>query len=360
MDFDHEPAEVEFRSHVQQVLRGADIRAELAGDDVDERRLYRLLGRHGLLGVAWPRRYGGQGRSFVELAIVAEELVRAGIPDTLFVNGIQTVGQLLLIAGSDELRASVLPPLASGEKFASVLYTEPDAGSDLGALTCAADRVAEGFRLNGTKVFNLKTSIADLGLCAARTAAPGAKYAGITLFVVDLRADGVRVSELDSLPDEPFHVVTLDDVLVRDQDVVGGVGDGWALLAQALPLERAGLDFVGRAERWHDKADGATPEEIARYSARIECARLLSWRTVRAITDGVGDQAIESSMAKWYASELAAEIAGWAWQRIGLHDVDGVVSEAWREAPGLTLAGGTSEMMLQTVAGHLVDLVGDE
>ena len=357
MDFDHEPAEVVFRAHVREVLRSPDVRAELGGHEVDERRLYRLLGRHGLLGVAWPREYGGQGGTFAELAVVAEELVRAGVPDTLFVNGIQTVGQLLLLAGSADLRASVLPALARGEKFASVLYTEPDAGSDLGALTCAADRVEGGFRLNGTKVFNLKTTLADFGLCAARTA--DSKYAGISLFLVDLHAEGVRVTELESGQDEPFHVVTLDDVLVAERDLVGGLGDGWALLARALPLERTGLDFVGRAERWHDmvRATGgdATPEDIARYGARVECARLLSWRTVRGITAD-GDQAIGSSLAKWYASELAAEIAAWAWRSSGAPEV----AAALREAPGLTLAGGTSEMMLQTVAGQLTDLVGDE
>jgi alkylation response protein AidB-like acyl-CoA dehydrogenase len=358
MDFDQEQADADFRAHVRKLLREPEVRAE-----TDERALYRLLGERGLLGVAWPRAYGGLGKSFAELAVVAEELVHAGIPDTLFVNGIQTVGQLLLLAGSESQRETLLPRLARGELSASVLYTEPDAGSDLGALTCSAERVQHGFRINGTKVFNLKSSITDFGLCAARTSAEGSKYAGITLFLVDLRAGGVRVAGLESLPDEDFHVVTLDDVKVGEKDVVGEIGDGWALLARALPLERIGVDFVGRAERWYAEAcaaDGETaPEEIGRYGARVECARLLSRRTVLGVTHDEGDQAVNSAMAKWYASELAAGIGGWAWQRSFPGAVSAVLSSAYREAPGLTLSGGTSEMMLHTLAGQLTDLVGD-
>ncbi|CAM3746485.1 acyl-CoA dehydrogenase family protein [Kibdelosporangium persicum] len=352
MDFGHTPEEADFRDHVRDHLRGMVSDAEMSG--ADERPLYRRLGAAGLLGVAWPVEYGGQGRSTVFQSIVSEEIVRAGIPDALFVNGILTVGRLVLNAGTPAQRSRLLPGLASGEIFAGVLYTEPEAGSDLAALSTTAIPVKDGFVLSGTKVFGLKSGIADVGLCAARVPGRGG-YAEITLFLVDMRAEGVHITALDGLPEERFHVVELDDVRVTPDDVVGGLGNGWSMVLEALPYERIGFDFSIRAERWYglvrqtgdDPADTVTS---ARYAARVEAARLLSWKASAAV------DSVSTSVAKWYGSELAAELAGWA-VRKHAPDIPAEVERAYREAPGLTLSGGTSEMMLQTLAQHLPDTV---
>jgi alkylation response protein AidB-like acyl-CoA dehydrogenase len=377
MDFSHTAEEAEFRERVRSALRSAEIVAELArlraADDrePDERALYRLLGARGMLGVDWPPAHGGQGRSAVHAAIAVEEMMRVGVPDTLFVNGVQTVGKLLLLAGSEEQKQRVLPRLAAGECFASVLYTEPGVGSDLSALTTRAARVDDGFRLDGVKVFNLKSAVTDYGLCAARTSTEGSRYEGITLFLVDMHAAGVRVQPLDTMADERFHRVELDGVLVGDADVVGGVGAGWATLAEALPLERTGFDFALRAQRWYEAGcagltfpdDGTGPSstsdwlaDVGRHGAATAAARLLAWRCISSADRGRLDD-VRTSAAKWYASEQAASVARWAVTRHGLDappELAGLLDSAYREAPGLTLAGGTSEMMLQTLAGFLL------
>src|SRR5579875_1944663 len=129
MNFEFTPAQERFRTEVRQRLRHPRLRAELARaraqepDEPDLRPLYRELGELGLLAVHWPTEYGGTGATFAEGAIVAEELVRCGIPDTLHVNTIQIVGQFLLMAGTSEQRQRWLPGLAQGRRFASVLYT---------------------------------------------------------------------------------------------------------------------------------------------------------------------------------------------------------------------------------------------
>jgi alkylation response protein AidB-like acyl-CoA dehydrogenase len=353
MDFGHTPEEVDFRDHVRDHLRGLVSHTEISG--ADERRLYRLLGAAGLLGVAWPAEYGGHGRSTAFQSIVSEEIVRAGIPDTLFVNGILTVGRLVLNAGTPAQKSRLLPGLAAGEKFAGVLYTEPEAGSDLAALNTTAIPADDGFVLSGTKVFGLKSGIADVALCAARVPGQAGGYAEITLFLVDMRAEGVHITALDGLPDEQFHVVELDDVRVTADDVVGGVGNGWSMVLEALPYERIGFDFSIRAEQWYSlggQASGDVADAVtsARYAARVEAARLLSWKA-SAVVDPVS-----TSVAKWYGSELAAELARWAVQRHA-PDIPAEVERAYREAPGLTLSGGTSEMMLATLAQHLPDTV---
>lgn len=372
MDFGFTAREADFRNQVRAVLDTPGVRELLTrlsaeSGEPDERPLYRRLGAAGVLAVGWPRRYGGRGLSARETAIAVEEMMRAGVPDTLLVNSIQTVGQLLLLVGTDEQRDRILPRLARGEMFASVLYTEPEAGSDLGGLTCAAEPEAGGFRIVGTKVFSLKSLRCDIGLCATRTAPGSVKYDGISLFLVDLHAPGVRMERMPTMPDEQFTIVHLDGVAVRRDDVVGGLGNGWPVLMRALALERTGLDFALRAERWYELArcgadDPHEQERTGRFGARVAAARLLAWQAGPAAEDGSADP-VAAPVAKWYASELAAQLAAWAAVRHGL-DADGAltaaVDRAYREAPGLTLAGGTSEMMLQAIAEHLPDAVAAE
>ena len=203
---------------VRAGLQSEPVQRELArfhGSDEhepDARRLYRELGRLGLLAVNWPQEYGGRDLSLLDAGRVVEELVRAGVPDTLHVNTIQIVGLFLLLAGTPEQKTTYLPAFASGEKFASVLYTEPGAGSDLASLRTTAVEDGDGWRLNGTKVFSLKSDVTDVGLCAARTSMEENKLAGITLFLVDLHAEGVRRAVLPSFADEQFHRVELHDV----------------------------------------------------------------------------------------------------------------------------------------------------
>lgn len=325
----------------------------------DARPLYRELGALGLLAVNWPEEYGGQGRTLLESALVVQELVRAGTPDTLHVNTIQIVGLFLLLAGTPEQKERYLPAFARGEKFASVLYTEPGSGSDLASLRATAAEDGDGYVLNGTKVFSLKSHITDVALAAVRTSDEGSKYAGITLFLVDLEAEGVRRSVIPSIADEQFHRVELHDVRVPRDAVVGELGEGWPLLSRALAIERTGLDYLLKAERWLGAAveelgdDDALAVEVGRYGGALEASRALTW----SVLEQLADDAIEetrAAAAKYYSSELAQEIAIWAAR--ALPRAGGrVLESAFREAPGLTLSAGTSEMMLQIVAGSAFD-----
>ncbi|MFI7289413.1 acyl-CoA dehydrogenase family protein [Streptomyces anulatus] len=371
-----------FRADVRKTLRSAEVRAAAAGatgaDGVepDARPLYRLLGSLGLLAVHWPVEFGGDGRPPADAAIVAEELVRAGVPDTFHVNTIQIVGQFLLMAGSDEQKRRYLPALARGESFASVLYTEPDAGSDLGALRAVAEPDGDGYRITGTKVFSLKTRFVDLGLCAARTTPGAGKYQGISLFLVGLDAPGVTVSVIPGIGDEHFHRVDLDSVRVPGAALLGPRDEGWPLLNEALAIERTGLDYHLKAERWLDAAlealiDGAPEsahedrlEQIGRWYGMLTADRVLAWEVVTAIAADQVDQ-VATAVAKYHSSELAQSIAVWAAglagpeQRANHTGAAVTLDSAYREAPGLTLSAGTSEVMLQIMAAAF-DSIGQE
>lgn len=399
MDFGFSTEHEEFREQVRTALRAPGVRAALAKAEAAGQRepdlhaLYRELGGLGLLAVHWPAEYGGRGLSFTHTAIVAEEMVRGGIPDTLHVLTIQIVGQFLLTTGTPWQKQRYLPGLASGEHFASVLYTEPWAGSDLGALRAVAEPDGDGYRITGTKVFSLKTRFADLGLCAARTSQADSKYQGISLFLVDLHADGVRVSTIPSIAAEQFHQVELDGVRVPRQALIGREGEGWVLLSESLAIERTGLDYYLKAERWlgaaldclaggdlaggdlagGDPAGGdpaATDsvaerelERIGRYGGGVETSRLLCWDVLNSITAGQVDETA-AAIAKYYTSETAAEIARWAVAlpapaRRAAGGPAASLAAAYLEAPGITLAGGTSEIMLQYIAASLATTEGD-
>jgi alkylation response protein AidB-like acyl-CoA dehydrogenase len=375
VDFGFSAEHERFREQVRAALRGPGVRTALAKAEATGQRepdlhpLYRELGELGLLAAHWPGEYGGRGLTFTHTAIAAEEMVRSGIPDTLHVNTIQIVGQFMLMSGTPQQKQRHLPGLASGEHFASVLYTEPWAGSDLGSLRAVAERDADGYRITGTKVFSLKTRFADLGLCAARTAQGGSKYQGISLFLVDLHASGVRVSTIGSIAAEQFHQVELDAVWVPGEALIGREGDGWALLGKSLAIERTGLDYYLKTERWlgaaldclagddSASADGRELERIGRYGAAVEAGRLLCWDVLNSITAGHVPETA-AAIAKYHTSELAAEIARWGAglptpaQRLAGGPAT-ILASAYLEAPGVTLAGGTSEIMLQLIAASL-------
>lgn len=390
MDFGFSKEQELFRQRVRTLLADGPVRDGIAAlwaapeSEPDARPLYRELGRRGLLAVNWPERYGGGGRSLLDAAIAVEEMVRAGVPDTLHVNTIQIVGLFLLMAGTPEQQARYLPPLASGERFATVLYTEPDAGSDLGSLcTTAVPDPDGGWRISGVKSFSLKGHLTDIGLCAARTGPPGSRYQGITLFLVDLHASGVRRSVIPSIADEQFSQVELDDVRVPAGDLLGEVNNGWPLVTQALTVERTGLDYSLKAELWLAAAcdmigattgadgaasvDDAVVEEIGRYGAGVTAGRLLAWRVLAGLADGEVDE-LAAATAKLYSSELAQRIAGWSTVRLAGAGGDarvparaaGMAEAAFREAPGLTISAGSSEMMLHIVASLGLDRVAEE
>jgi alkylation response protein AidB-like acyl-CoA dehydrogenase len=371
-----------FRARVRQALGSAEVRAAVreatAADGVepDQRPLYRLLGQLGLLAMHWPAEFGGAGRPLTDAAILAEELVRAGVPDTLHVNTIQIVGQFLLMAGSTAQKRRHLPAMARGESFASVLYTEPDAGSDLGALRTVAEPDGAGYRITGTKVFSLKTRFVDLGLCAARTTPGAAKYQGISLFLVDMRAPGVTVSAIPGVNDEQFHQVDLDAVPVSGDDLVGPRDRGWPLLNEALAIERTGLDYHLKAERWLEAAlellagrgpgpaDEAYLEQLGRFDGALAADHALCWEVLTGLAGGRVDP-VAAAVAKYHSSELAQSVAMWAAGvpgpalRADRTAAAVTLESAYREAPGLTLSAGTSEVMLQIV-GAAFDSLGQQ
>jgi alkylation response protein AidB-like acyl-CoA dehydrogenase len=349
-----EPAVDLVAAEVRALLAGPEARCALdavsearrAGTEPDPRPLYRLLGEQRLLAVSWPRAYGGRGLPARCAAAVVGELIAAGVPEVLHTLSVQICGNFLLTSGSEEQRAVVLPGLAAGRLAATVLYSEPGVGSDLSALETTAAQVGSGWRITGRKVYSVATALADYGLVAARTSTEPTPYRGITLFLVPLDRPGITITRLDSLADDDFADVRLDGVAVPAGAVIGPVGGAWPLITDALALERTGVDYVAKAQRWLRLAGEHHTAEYRRLRTHTAAARVLALRCVDQLDTGRVDPA-RAAATKLWCSETARSVAWWCAESA---EPSAIVDAAYREAPGLTLSAGTSEMMLELLA----------
>lgn len=323
---------------------------------------YRELGRRGLLTPDWPAEFGGSGTSTRVGIELFERFTSTGLPDLVYALTVQIVGYFVLKSGSDRLKRDLLPRISRGEEFATVLYSEPRAGSDLASLRTRAERRGDRYVLNGVKVFSIYSDIAGSALVSARTGQDGHKYDGITLFVIDLKADGVSVELVETIQREQLCRVRLRDVEVESWRRVGEDGRGWALLDGALAIERTGIDHVVRAARWLTALREATgrPYDLQRLEGQVECATTVA-RAATEVFLRADVSAIDTAVAKLYTSETCQQVGHEVlrrWRsltRLPGHD-DLVYEELFSgltESPGLTLSAGTSEMMLYTIAADL-------
>jgi alkylation response protein AidB-like acyl-CoA dehydrogenase len=372
MDFNMTKSVGDFRMMVREVLQTEEVRSALDsalsradGADGDVRPLYRILGRAGILATVWPGTWGGRDADFVESMVLVEELTRAGVPISLHYITVHIVGSLLLQCGTPAQQREHLPPIARGERHMCILFTEPETGSDLGSVRCAARRESAGWVVTGRKLYNLKTSYADYALTLVRTDEQPSRYQGLSLMLIPLDSPGVRVRRIPTMTGEHFHDVELDDVRIGTDAVLGAAGDGWSLVSTLFSAERNGLDYYARGLHWLESAldllRRLPPDEaalsavdMARLWARLDASRLLSLRALQRLAQGRADVAV-ASLAKWHCSESAQRIAWWAGETLDLSRPDApaatVLAAAGREAASLTIAGGASEVLLEMVVG---------
>lgn len=374
-----------FRSAVCALLCEDSVREEVArarrlpaDQEPGLLEVYRRLAERGWLAINWPVEHGGLGSSVVEKAILTEQLIGHGIPDVVHTLSVDIVGLAIQRLGTEAQQRRWLPRIAAGEGAGCVLLTEPETGSDLGGLTTRAEPDGDGWRLYGHKVYSLKSQFADLALCAARTTESDVRFHGITVFIVPMRAPGVRVEPLWSMSDERFNQVVLSGIRLTADDVLGEVDDGWQVLHDLLGIERTGIEFEAKARRLLDavldeaERTGAVEgseygELLVELDAEVWAGQLLSWHALGDLLDGELDD-VRCGMAKWHTTETAKRISELGPEICGLTALlsarDSETAPGWllesafRDAPGLTLASGTSEVMLSLIASAGLGLLG--
>ncbi|MGF7122809.1 acyl-CoA dehydrogenase [Rhodococcus sp. AG1013] len=335
----------------------------LAAVPESERRV--ALAESGYAAPHWPRPYG-RGASAAQQILIGEEMAAAGIERPDLVIGWWAVPTVLEHGSPEQIERFALPTLR-GEITWCQLFSEPGAGSDLASLRTTAEKVDGGWKLNGQKVWTSLAREADWAICLARTDKDAPKHKGITYFVLDMRTAGINISPLREITgDALFNEVFLDDVFVPDDCVVGQVNGGWKLARTTLANERvamSGGSSLGKAvEELLELAgdpDPVTVDHLGALIAEALVGSLLELRTTLRQLDGQ-DPGPASSVRKLvgvrnrqavaeFAVELAGE-AGW---------VEGPLTREFLNTRCLSIAGGTTQILLTVAAERLLGLPRD-
>jgi len=214
-----------------------------------QRNWYRKLVAAGYATPHWPQGWPGGGRSLAEQKVIYEEIARADAPRLiLYFVSTYHAASTLLEWGTPEQQAKYLPRILEGEVWCQG-FSEPNAGSDLAAVSTRAERRGDKYVVNGQKIWSTMAQYADRCLLLTRTDSGGAKQAGLTFLLLDMKAKGVEARPINQITgDEEFAEVFLDDVEIPVEDRLGGEGEGWAVAQSTLSSER-GLTLLELSER---------------------------------------------------------------------------------------------------------------
>jgi alkylation response protein AidB-like acyl-CoA dehydrogenase len=269
------------------------------GGDVEHvyeslRALQRLLFDAGWIRLGWPESLGGLGGAPIFRSVISEELALAGYPPPFSFGTQEVLGPAVATFARPELAAEVLPRLLRGEETWCQGFSEPGAGSDLGSLRLRAVPDGDDWRVTGEKVWTSWAQFADRCLLLDRTGSAGSAHRGITAFFLDMNTPGIEIVPLRSMNgDDEFCSLRFDDVLVPGKRVLGQLDGGWAVAMFVLTGERGAAAWQRQVWLRSRLADlAADPRVSCSYAALgeslelLHALRLLSRRTVRALSDG--------------------------------------------------------------------------
>ena len=343
------------------------------GGGGSSREFSRLAAAAGWLAVAWPQEYGGAGLSYIEQMIYMEELAYAGAPQEHHRRAVQQVGPSIILFGDEEQRQRYLPRVASGEISFAMGLSEPGAGSDLAAVTTLASRDGDAYVISGEKRFTSGAHFSDLLWTVVRTDPDAPKHRGISMIIVPLDADGVRVVPLiDMQGEHHFNSVFLEDVRVPAENLIGEENRGWYVNATTMDFERSGIARIAGLRRIRDRtldaqrrapavlAGGAHRARLAECAVAVEVSANLAYRVASMQSAGLMPN-YEVSITKLLASEtnqamhnLHVGIAGMHGQlsSLGSGDAgeDGSAGNGYIAAIPATIAQGSSEIQRNVIA----------
>jgi 3-oxocholest-4-en-26-oyl-CoA dehydrogenase alpha subunit len=380
MELDFTPEQRAFRDELRTYLAGMmtdaltrELSDTLEGGGPEFHAAMKRLGADGLLGISWPKKYGGQERSAIEQFIFADEIQGVGFPLPFLT--LNTIGPMLRKHGTEAQREYFLPKILAGEVFFSVGYSEPSAGTDLAALETKAVRDGDGWVINGQKMWTSLAEYADYVWLAARTDPEAEKHSGLSIFLVPTTAKGFSRQPIRTVGGVSTNATFYDDVRVPAENLIGGENNGWQLIVGQLNHERISLMTVGLLRRnleavtvWAraTTVDGAriverpwVQQNLARLHAKVQVLRLMNWRQAWAATKRQPNMA-DSSSIKVFGSELSLEAYRAMLEVMGAAGLlrkgspgavlQGKIESSYRNALILTFGAGTNEVQRDIIA----------
>jgi alkylation response protein AidB-like acyl-CoA dehydrogenase len=367
----------EFRPQVRRWLDanwpGDPTQARPTRPDALQRWWFLRLRDAGLSIPHWPSEYGGQDLSLAHRIVVAEEMARADAPALpMYVISLNHIPVTFLRWGTPEQRRKYLPGIADGDVWCQG-FSEPNAGSDLVSLRTRADRTGDVYLVNGQKIWSSYSMYAKYCILLARTDRNSRRHAGISYFVLDMKAPGVEVRPIPQATGKAtFAEIFLTDVEIPAADLVGEEGLGWKVAQTTLSAERGVLSVEGierlryRLEAAYGQASSSAdgwlsdPEHVRRFLDLF--ARTLSVRrSLRALLadDPSVDERILPALIKIASTELVQDSAEFLVRAGGLREQVGSDAGDVRAAGAMldyvssfggTIAAGSNEIMRNIIA----------
>ena len=327
----------------------------------------------------WPKEYGGAGLSRKEEIVLLQEMKRINARNPLSSFGIWMLGPALLKFGNEEQKAEHLPPIARGEIRWCQGYSEPGAGSDLASLKTKAEDMGDHYIVNGQKVWTSYADEADWIFCLVRTDNTGKKHHGISFVLFDMASEGVEARPIKLISGRsPFCETFLTDVKVLKKNLLGEEHKGWSIAKYLLTHEREMIGGGNEAARpLHELAAGSQGLEDGKLAdpmlrAKIAEAEIDEWAfnltMKRKLAEAKAGASLgaDSSMLKYYGTELnkrkyelmmdATGHEGLEWESDRSND--GKMARSWLRTKGNSIEGGTSEVQLNIISKHILQLPG--
>lgn len=328
------------------------------------------LGRRGWIGMTVPPELGGHGRSFVERYVVTEELLAAGAPVAYHWFADRQVAPTLMASGNERLQQELIPRICRGELCVCIGISEPNAGSDVAAISTTATRDGDHWRIDGQKVWTTGAMHAQYCYLLARTERCDDPHDGLSEFVVPMDAAGISVRPIvDLAGEEHFAEVFFDAVAVENWRLVGEAGDGFRQIVRQLDYERSGperfmstvplLDALVRQVRRNGAAEWIP--EIGELMARLAALREMAL-TVAASMDAGAPPSAYSALVKDMGAVLEQDVVALAQDALEDLEPEGrsIVEPRLREGllyqPTFALRGGTTEILREVVARRMLKL----
>lgn len=322
------------------------------------RRWQLTLAQAGWAGLHWPVEHGGRGLTPAHTAVWTSECARAEVPPWINMVGIVLAGGSILGFGTADQQATHLPGILQADQVWCQLFSEPDAGSDLAALSTTAERDGESWVVDGHKVWCSNGRVADRGILLARTDPAAPRHAGISFFLVDMHLAGIEVRPLRQMTGESeFDEVYLDSVRLPEDALLGPLHGGWGVAMATLTNERGHIGSAGISlgRRLDSIAARGGSHDVDRDRLAGLMAR---GRALQAMTGRQGPVAsVAASLAKLGVTELMFDVALFEADREGAEAMlEGEASSRLLAAPGGRIAGGTTQVQKNIVGERLLGL----
>jgi alkylation response protein AidB-like acyl-CoA dehydrogenase len=374
MDLTFTDAETAFRDEFRGWLADNDPGPRPEADEAGfqwARDFQRRLADGGWAAVTWPVEYGGRAATLTQSAIFFEELARAKAPLPANVLGLLLAGPTIMIWGTDPQKDRFLAPIVTGEEIWCQGFSEPEAGSDLASLKTRAVKDGDEWVVTGQKVWTSAAQYAKWCMLVARTDTEAPKHKGLTYFLLDMEQDAVQVRPLRQITGEAeFNELFIEEARIPDENVLGGVGNGWKVALTTLMNERAGLGFSlqVRMRQLLDQLlqlagergqldDPVIADKLGELHLKTEILRLTAYRGLTT-TERYGQPGPEGSLVKWMWSETNQQLTQLAAELLGPEALTAGTPWAYEllRARGNTIEGGTTEILKNIVAERVLGL----